>query len=170
MLCVIAKLSDGATEQLRVLRETAAVRGRALAPLHGHITLASWLPEEDADFIGACADIARAARPFSVVYTDLRVLHETSVIVAVPSPSPDLVRLHEAIAGRFACCLDRWTRGSEWLPHTTLLYAPGEDPEEICGSMRREFRPFEAKIDRIEFSRVLDTGYSVIGSVGLSGT
>ena len=62
MLCVIAKLSDGATEHLRALREAAAVRGRALPPLHGHITLASWLPEEDAGFIGACADIARANR------------------------------------------------------------------------------------------------------------
>ena len=43
MLCVIAKLDGAATEKLQALRRLAFPPGEAGRPLHGHITLATYV-------------------------------------------------------------------------------------------------------------------------------
>ena len=47
MLCVIAKLPEDASEKLRMLRDSALPAERAGVPLYGHITIATFLPEDD---------------------------------------------------------------------------------------------------------------------------
>lgn len=167
MLCVIAKLSPGATEKLRALREAAAPPEWNLRPLHGHITLATYLPEDEERFITVCAELIRGCRPFSVRYEKIEFLPRTSIVVAAPAASEELGSLHDKIAKAFSGSLDQWTGGDSWHPHTTLASGPAEELEPLCEELERRFAPFEARISRIEFSRVEDTGYTILRTMDL---
>ena len=167
MLCVIAKLSPGATEKLRALRETAVPPEWNLRALYGHITLATYLPEDEERFIMACAELIRGCRPFSVRSQQIEFLPRTSIVVAAPAASEELVSLHEKIAKAFSGSLDQWTGGDSWHPHTTLASGPAAELEPLCTELQRRFVPFEAWISRIEFSRVEDTGYTILRTMYL---
>ena len=56
MLCVIAKLNEEATEKLMSIR-TAALSDAALKPLHGHITIASYTGNHEAQFVRFCKSL-----------------------------------------------------------------------------------------------------------------
>ncbi len=168
MVCVIAKLSPEATERLDALRKTVLPGERFSAPLHGHITLATYLPEDDEAFLRSCEEIIRETHSFTVHYEKLEVLSETSIIAAIPSKTEELVTLHRRIADRSGESLDRWTRGKDWIPHTTLVYDPDADLDAVCRAMRQHFVPFGTKISRIEFSRVEAAGYTILKSMDLA--
>ena len=68
MLCVIAKLDEEANERLASLRDAVFPGGSALPPLYGHITLATYLPEEHDAFVRGCGDILKAFPAFTVRY------------------------------------------------------------------------------------------------------
>ena len=167
MLCVIAKLDGEATERLRSLQRLAGSRARAPFPIYGHITLAVYLPEDDEGFMRSCTGLIRGRRAFTVCYGKIDVLRETSVIAAIPSVPEEMRDLHDRIVRDYAPSLDQWTGGERWYPHTTLLHDPDADLDAIRRDMERELRPFDAVIRRIEFSRVLDTGYAIIDTVDL---
>ena len=168
MLCVIAKLDGAATEKLQALRSLAFPPGEAGLPLHGHITLATYVGKEEARFLEACRELLRGAPTFSVRYGRLEVLEETSILAALPEPSPELEALHRRIAA-FPADLDPWTETARWLPHTTLYYSPDADLESLHRRMETAFTPFTAHISAVEFSRVLESGYKILGAVKLSG-
>ena len=63
--------------------------------------------------------------------------------------------------------MDRWTCGNEWYPHTTLIYDPNTDLNALCRNMQQQFSPFEVSITQIEFSRVEETGYTILESIDL---
>ena len=65
MLCVIAKLPEDASEKLRLLRDSALPGERAGAPLYGHITIATYLPEDDGSFAEAVRHPADRRTPAS---------------------------------------------------------------------------------------------------------
>ena len=167
MLCVIAKLDGEATERLRSFQRLIGSRAKAPSPVYGHITVAVYLPEDDKLFMRSCTDLIRGRRAFTVRYGRIEVLRETSVIAAIPSVPEDLKDLHDRIVRDHGYSLDQWTGGERWYPHTTLLHDPGADLDAIRRDMERQLRPFDAWISRIEFSRVLDTGYTIVGTVGL---
>lgn len=54
MLCAIAKIDPTARERLEALCGIAEEFGYAPRPLHGHLTLVTYLGEDEADFIGCC--------------------------------------------------------------------------------------------------------------------
>ena len=56
MLCVLAMLSAEAEKKLEQLREKA-LPGVKFSPLHAHITLATWLPEDAGAFMDACKSL-----------------------------------------------------------------------------------------------------------------
>ena len=58
MLCVIAKLDKRSTEKLMAIQKAAApdTDGK---PLHGHITLAAYMGEDEAGFMAFCAALLR---------------------------------------------------------------------------------------------------------------
>ena len=165
MLCVIAKLDKAATEKLAALRNSAVPNSKAL---YGHITIAVYTGDDNALFIRSCRELLRGIPPFDAAYTAIRVLEETSIIVAVPAENESLHALHRIITGRFDASLDRWTKEGSWYPHTTLYYGPQADLRSIAGRMRESFRPFTARIERIEFSLVLKDGYEIIDALDLS--
>ena len=167
MLCVIAKCSPEADEKLNALRASVFPRDCFVSPLNAHITVAAYLPEDDRAFMESCEKLISGTRPFSVQYRKLEVFPETSVIVAVPSVPAELLSLHDRIAGEFGSQLDRWTCGSSWYPHTTLLYNPAADLHQLCRAMQKCFVPFEARISQVWFSRVEDTGYTIVKTIDL---
>ena len=158
MICVIAKLPPYATGQLAQLKKMLLPEKDSAASLYGHITVATFLPDQDEIFISECEKMIRETPPFSVIYEKTEVLHATSILVATPAKSEILASLHDRIAQRFRDSLDRWTRDENWYPHTTLLYHPEADLDAMHRIIQPHFIPFEAHIQRIELSRVEKNG------------
>lgn len=167
MLCVIAKLNEEATEKLMSIR-TAALSDAALKPLHGHITIAAYTGDRQAQFVRFCKSLLEGTSAFAVWYEKIEVLDASSIIVASPENSGALEVLHRRIAEAYNDSLNPWTQADRWYPHTTLLYEPNLDLHRICGEMSGHFTPFSAQISRIEFSRVLESGYEIIDRVELT--
>ena len=167
MICVIAKLPPDAVERLNILKKTAISERPPVHSLYGHITIAAYLPDDDAAFRQVCSGIIRETPSFSVRYEKLEALPETSIIVAVPSKPTVLLDLHNRIAEKYSSSMDRWTCGNEWYPHTTLIYNPDADLNDLCRKMQQRFSPFEARITRIEFSKIEETGFTILESIDL---
>ena len=165
MLCVIALLSPEADQSLTLLREAALPGVQFTSPLHAHITLATYLPEDTDAFIRSCAKMFGGTRSFTVRYEQVKVLSD--IIIAAPSMSPELISLHRRIADQYSESLDQWTAGDLWYPHTTLYCNPESDLNAVCAEMRKHFVPFETRISEIEFSRVGEAGYTVLKKITL---
>lgn len=166
MLCVIAKLDDPSAEKLTAIKKAAVPDAK---PLYGHITLAAYIGEDEAGFMAACTVWLKDVPRFSVRYTQLAVLKETSIVAALPEKGGALSALHRRIAEEYGGRLNEWTSSDEtWLPHTTLLYDPKADLPAACRKMAADFAPFTAGIVGIEFSRVTPSGYEIVGHAALS--
>ena len=165
MLCVIALLSPEADQSLTLLREAALPGVQFTSPLHAHITLATYLPEDTDVFIRSCAKMFGGTRSFTVRYEQVKVLSD--IIIAAPSMSPELISLHRRIADQYSEFLDQWTEGDLWYPHTTLYCNPEADLNAVCVEIRKHFVPFETRISEIEFSRVEEAGYTVLKKITL---
>ena len=167
MLCVIARLDPGAVETLRRLQTAAAPFGARPTPVYGHITLASYMPDDDTEFLAGCKALLQSTGPFSARFERVEVLPATSIIVAAPRKDGMLLSLHRMIAAQYAPFLNQWTCDDSWYPHTTLLYDPQAELPRICQSMQKLFSPFDAAVRCIEFSRVTETGYEITDRITL---
>ena len=165
MLCVIALLSPEADQSLTLLRETTLPGVRFTRPLHAHITLATYLPDDTDAFIQSCVKMFNGTRSFTVRYEQIEVLSD--IVIAAPSESPELISLHRRIADQYSESLDQWTARDLWYPHTTLYCNPEADLNAVCVEMRKHFVPFETRISDIEFSRVEEAGYTVLKKITL---
>lgn len=158
MLCAIAKIDPASTERLAKLRRMANDFGIFPRELHGHITLAAYTGGDEAGFIVSCKAILSGYGTFSVHYDKVdiwaSVPESESIIVAASRREPAMAAMQKEIAQVWAADLNEWTQTDVWRPHTTLLYAPGADLAAIAAAMQREFAPFTAQVNRIEFSRV----------------
>ncbi len=167
MLCVIAKLDNKATDLLIEIQRTAFPAGAVIKTLYGHITLATYIGDDELRFVRSCKRSLTGVSAFDIVYDKVEVLDETSIIVATPAKSESLVFLHQCITEIYGDALDRWTKGNCWYPHTTLVFGPQLDLHSICNKMASSFSPFAASVSRIEFSRVYANGYEIIDSLDL---
>ena len=166
MICVIAKLAPDAAERLNILRKAVISKELPVKPFYGHITIATYLPDDE-EFVQVCSEIIRGTPSFCIRYEKLEVLSETSIIVAVPSKPDALLDMHNRITEKYRKSLDCWTCGTDWYPHTTLFYDPDADLNVLCRNMQGHFIPFETCISQIEFSRVEETGYTILESIDL---
>lgn len=165
MLCVIARIDPGARERLAALRRTGGALDRRTGELYGHITLATYVGDEEDRFIASCRELLSGCRAFSARYGRIERLPATSILAASPDKEGALLALHDAIAEKWSGALDRWTGDEGWKPHTTLLY-----DGDLAGAealLRKEFSPFTARVERIEFSRVEETGYTIVDHMDL---
>ena len=167
MLCVIAKLNDSAADTLVKLQRAAASHVSEMKPLYGHITIASYVGDDESGFVRSCKQLLKGFSAFEVVYDKVEVLDETSVIVVTPVKSEPLSSLHQRIAELFYDSLDRWTKDYTWYPHTTLIFDTQSDLHDICNKMAASFAPFKAEVRTIEFSRVCENTYEIIDRIEL---
>ena len=171
MLCVIAKLDELATGTLAAIQKNAFSDFTPSNPLHGHITLATYIGDNETEFMQFCKHLFVGLSPFTVEYKKIEVLEGTldsaPIIVASPERAGSLEEVHRRIAAAYDSSLNQWTQTDSWYPHTTLLYKPGVDLHPICCKMAASFVPFSTHIRKIEFSRVLESGYDIIDQVEL---
>lgn len=172
MLCVIAKIDKCAVEKLKAIQREA-VSESAARPIYGHITIAAYVGDDEAKFIAFCKALLDGATRFTVKYTRLDALEKTSIVVAAAEKAGALGEFHRRIAEEYGDSLNQWTRtGEMWLPHTTLLHDPDMDMidmRDICRKMESSFEPFTAVVESIEFSRVTEAGYEIVGGIELHG-
>lgn len=135
--------------------------------LYGHITLVSYVGQNEANFVEQCKAALNNWRAFSVAYNCIELLLPTPSIVASAERSQDLAAIHSLLSSIAPSELDRWSSKELWHPHTTLFYHTEADLQAISRRMKNSFEPFSAKISKIEFSKVTDCGYEIVDSVML---
>ena len=169
MLCVIGVLDEAAEEKLEKLRRPASAVYDVNTPLHGHVTFATYIGEDEIRFVQECRKLLEGVSSFTVEYRKIEVFENTTNIAAIPERNDNLISLHRKITAAFSSGLDQWTATDCWNPHTTLVTGPDHDPHSLCRQMAEAFVPFSAVISKIEFSRVLDDGYDIIDHIDLAG-
>ena len=167
MLCVLAKLSDDATNKLTAIRNSAFSDDQEVLPLHGHITLVSYEGNDAAGFIRSCKELLEGIRSFDIRYESIELFTDPFIIVAKPGKSATLDHMHKLISDEFNEALNKWTKRGCWNPHTSLYAVPGPDSQGIFLKMSEAFVPFTASVCRIEFSLVLENGYEIIDFLDL---
>lgn len=163
MVCAIAVVDAAARERLVKLAELAKAFGIPPRNIHGHITLATYVGKEETNFISSCKARLAGQTKFSVHYEKVAVWGPPPFIVAAPRKENAITALQKELTDGWAAGLDRWTQPDMWQPHTTLVTNPQADFASIAKAMEKAFAPFSAQVDRIEFSRVLEKGYEIIG-------
>lgn len=167
MLCVIAKIDADSRQKLNTIRRCAEQYGAAPKNLHGHITLASYLNADDHILISECKAVLKGRRSFLVRYDKIEIFSATSMIAATPCKNEMLCSVHDSLVSISPDLLDKWTRNPVWQPHTTLVCMPDCDLKPVAQAMQAAFSPFTARIEVIEFSKEVDTGYEIIDAVQL---
>ena len=92
MLCVIAKIDPKSKARFLKLQGKIEKLGISVKALHGHITLVSYIGEDEAAFIASCKEILSSCKVFPVCYDKIEVLASSCIVVG-----ERLARLH---AGR----------------------------------------------------------------------
>lgn len=169
MLCVIARLDRASRDELTRIQASARELGIPVRPLHGHITLATYLQGDETALISACKTAVKGQRPFRVQYKSVSYLAATSIIVADPLRTETLAALQRRVASICPRYLDEWTGSAIWLPHTTLVHPFPGDPSAPLSAIRAKFRPFKATVTEIEFSVADEHGYRIVDAVPLIG-
>lgn len=165
MLCVIAKVDDIARERLNELCKIAEEFDFPARYLYGHITLVSYIGQNETVFINQCKTALSGMGAFSVAYDGIELLSPTPSIVASPKRTQELVAIHDLLLSVAPSELDSWSSKERWHPHTTLFYHTEADLHTISERMRKQFLPFTATVSKIEFSKVTDRGYEIIDSI-----
>ena len=160
MLCAIAIIDPASTERLAELENATERFDIPPQDVHGHITLATYTGDDEEVFISSCKSILSGYGRFPVYYdtvgTWICKSGMKSFIGAFPRKEPVIMTIQREIAGRWSAYLNEWTQADSWRPHTSLLYVSGVDLSAVAEAMQREFEPFAAQIDRIEFTRVFE--------------
>ena len=160
MLCAIIVIDSDATERLSEVERIAERFGYPPKNVHGHITLATYIGDDEEKFISSCKTILSGFGKFPVYYDKVEAWESMSgiksFIVAVPRKEYAIVTLQEEISKDWTADLNSWTQKDTWNPHTSLKHVPGTDLSDVAKAMQVEFEPFVAQIDRIEFTRVYE--------------
>ena len=84
MLCVIAKIDPKSKARFLKLQGKIEKLGISVKALHGHITLVSYIGEDEAAFIASCKEILSTCKVFPVCYDKIEVLASSCIVVASP--------------------------------------------------------------------------------------
>lgn len=170
MLCAIAKIDHTARERLEILCRIAKEFGYAPRPLYGHLTLVTYLGEDEPDFISCCKASLENQRPFSILYNKIELLLPTPSVVASPEPGAELLSVQARLREAAPPPLDVWTSKERWHPHTTLFYYVQADLESIAKRMKERFVTFYAEISCVEFSKATEHGFEIVDAVMLASS
>ena len=152
MLCVIAKIDPKSKARFLKLQEKIEKLGISVKALHGHITLVSYIGEDEAAFIASCKEILSSCKVFPVCYDKIEVLASSCIVVASPRKEGVLEAVQRKIAEKWAKDLPDYMQA---------------DLGEIARHLEENFEPFCGEVQTIEFSRVEKVGYTIVDTVEL---
>lgn len=132
MLCVIAKIDPKSKARFLKLQGKIEKLGISVKALHGHITLVSYIGEDEAAFIASCKEILSSCKVFPVCYDKIEVLASSCIVVASPRKEGVLEAMQRKIAEKWAKDLPDYMQADVWYPHTTLL----QDMQATLGKSR----------------------------------
>ena len=118
MLCVIARVDPGARERLAALRKTAEAWDSRRGELYGHITLVTYVGDEEERFIASCRALLSGRRAFSVRYGVIEILPATSILVA---SFRQVIEKHLLLLRRCIGVLRKTERGCAVVTHPLLF-------------------------------------------------
>ena len=167
MLCVIAKIDPKSKARFLKLQGKIEKLGISVKALHGHITLVSYIGEDEAAFIASCKEILSSCKVFPVCYDKIEVLASSCIVVASPRKEGVLEAVQRKIAEKWAKDLPDYMQADVWYPHTTLLQDMQADLGKIAQHLEENFEPFCGEVQTIEFSRVEKVGYTIVDTVEL---
>lgn len=162
MLCVIAKIDPKSKARFLKLQGKIEKLGISVKALHGHITLVSYIGEDEAAFIASCKEILSSCKVFPVCYDKIEVLASSCIVVASPRKEGVLEAVQRKIAEKWAKDLPDYMQADVWYPHTTLLQDMQADLGKIAQHLEENFEPFCGEVQTIEFSRVEKVGYTIV--------
>ena len=90
ILCVIAKIDAASRMRLAGIQRIAEDFGIPVRELYGHITLATYLGEEEEAFVASCKASLPCRKAFPVRYDQIEVLDATSIMQSYDSAPVDL--------------------------------------------------------------------------------
>ena len=102
MLCVIAKIDPKSKARFLKLQGKIEKLGISVKALHGHITLVSYIGEDEAAFIASCKEILSSCKVFPVCYDKIEVLASSCIVVASPRKEGVLEAVQRKIAEKWA--------------------------------------------------------------------
>ena len=167
MLCVIAKIDPKSKARFLKLQGKIEKLGISVKALHGHITLVSYIGEDEAAFIASCKEILSSCKVFPVCYDKIEVLASSCIVVASPRREGMLEALQRQTAAQWEEELTDYTKADVWYPHTTLLYDRQADLARTAERLGGIFEPFCGEVQTIEFSRVENAGYTIVDTIEL---
>lgn len=152
MLCVIAKIDPKSKARFLKLQGKIEKLGISVKALHGHITLVSYIGEDEAAFIASCKEILSSCKVFPVCYDKIEVLASSCIVVASPRKEGVLEAVQRKIAEKWAKDLPDYMQA---------------DLGKIAQHLEENFEPFCGEVQTIEFSRVEKVGYTIVDTVEL---
>ena len=152
MLCVIAKIDPKSKARFLKLQGKIEKLGISVKALHGHITLVSYIGEDEAAFIASCKEILSTCKVFPVCYDKIEVLASSCIVVASPRKEGVLEAVQRKIAEKWAKDLPDYMQA---------------DLGKIAQHLEENFEPFCGEVQTIEFSRVEKVGYTIVDTVEL---
>lgn len=152
MLCVIAKIDPKSKARFLKLQGKIEKLGISVKALHGHITLVSYIGEDEAAFIASCKEILSSCKVFPVCYDKIEVLASSCIVVASPRKEGVLEAVQRKIAEKWAKDLPDYMQA---------------DLGKIARHLEENFEPFCGEVQTIEFSRVEKVGYTIVDTVEL---
>ena len=148
MIDVILKLENSARARLSWIQSFAASFGIVPKPIYGHISLCSVNPEE----IESCKSAVAGLAAFPVDFESIDILPGVSTVAALAARQGALEEIHAKLCG-----------DADWTPCVELLKDPMVNMGWVRTAMREMFKPFTAKVVRVEFM----DGNTVVDAVEL---
>ncbi len=167
MVCAIAVVDSESKKRLVELANITERFGIAPRNVYGHVTLATYIGHHESEFVESCKAKLSVQKRFSIYYDNIEIWKPQTFIVAAPRKDDVITAIQKDISEDWAEDLNNWTQANVWQPHTTLVTDPRADFHAIAEAMQEKFKPFVARVDRIEFSQVYDDGYEVFDCVEL---
>ena len=136
MIYAIARIDKSSRARLSWIQSFAASFGIAPKPIYGHIPLCAVEPEE----MESCKSAVAGLKAFSVDFEKIDILPGIPRVAALAVREGALEDVHAKVCG-----------DADWTPCVELLRDPMVNMGWVRSAMTEMFKPFTAKVVRIEF-------------------
>lgn len=170
-LCVILVLDEEARTRLNNYLKHLENYDINADPVHGHITLASYLSDNITELVHYTRAFFLNVNQFHLKCTRIKRLTKVNVS-CFPNESQILRSLYETFHQKYDSLCDEYTKLStgQWTPHITMYNQSSGQSDFVEQVLKEAFVPFEANIVRVELSIVHDEGIETVFAYDLGTT